>query len=118
MNELERFLDKLQNSSHHTKRMIMWIGVPVIMATIIFVWLAYSDFGYKDESASAPVAAGTSNFEILKNGIKVSVQEFQSFFQNIKEKISQTNSFNVEVPENTATTSLNTSETSTTTVNQ
>lgn len=106
MNDLEKALERLQNSSRHTKNMIMWIGVPVIMAATVFLWLNYSDFGYEEKSANSQASSSPSNFEILKNGVGVSIKEFQSLFQNIKEKIGQTNNFNITAPENEATSTI------------
>jgi ABC-type cobalt transport system substrate-binding protein len=115
MNELEKLINKLQNSSHHTKRLIMWTGVPVIMVIVVFIWLTYSNFGYTDESASAPVAAeGPSNFEIFKNGLNISIKEIQSLIQSVKDKMGRTNSFDIKTSESTATTSLDISEASST----
>jgi hypothetical protein len=100
MNDLEKYLEKLQNANHHTKNMIMWIGTLTIMAIVVTVWLNYSDFGVKEESAIAPVADKTSSWETIKNGIGVTVKELGSVIIGAREKILQTNNLNFEAPEN------------------
>jgi len=100
MNELEEYLERLQNLSHDTKIKIMWIGVPVVMAIVIFIWLPYADFGSK-ESVIADAAGDNeiSKFEILKNGFNVTFKEIGDLFGDLKEKIGQTNSFEIQAPQ-------------------
>jgi len=124
MNELEKYLEKLQNADHHTKNMIMWIGAPLVMALVVFIWLGYSDFGVKEEPVEAETQEKTSNFEIFKNGLSATIQELQSMIGNAREKIFQTNNLNFEAPEeiiqnnvSTATALIATTTTATTTIN-
>jgi energy-coupling factor transporter transmembrane protein EcfT len=105
MNDLERWLKRLQGADHKTKKIIMWIGTTVIMVVIIFIWLNYSFFGYiatPDQSNKTSAESGPSNFEIFKNGLMVTLHDIQSLIQSAKEKITQTNSFDIEGAENSA----------------
>lgn len=113
MDDLEEYIEKLQNLDHHTKIKIMWIGVPVVMAVVIFIWLSFSNFGLQGEKVVSEESAVVgqeeiSKFEVLKNGLAVTIKEIGNLLKDFKEKISQTNTFEITAPEqnleNTAST--------------
>ncbi len=99
MNDLEKYFEKLQNSSQDKKRVIMLIGVPVAMALVIYVWLIFADFSFKENAVAEPKEEKISKLGVFNNGIKATLQELRSFIKNFKDKINQTNSFNIEIPE-------------------
>ena len=100
MDSLEKYIEKLQNLGHDEKKKIMWVGVPIIMALVIVFWFSYSDFGVKEDYGSVE-SQEVSKFEIFKNGLKVSFEEIKKVFNDFKGKINETNSFNIDIQENT-----------------
>jgi len=103
MRALEKHIEKIQNYSEETKKKIMWVGVPIVMFIVISFWLSYSDLSFKQERASSENQE-VSKFEIFKNGFKVSFEEIKNLINNFKEKIEETNSFNIEAPKDSAQT--------------
>ena len=99
---LKKYLKKLQSFDEDRKKIIMIIGVPVIMIIVVFVWLAYADFGLKSEEAEVGIVEKeSSDFDIFKKGLNVTLKELQSLFGDLKEKINRSNSFDVEVDDAT-----------------
>jgi hypothetical protein len=94
---LKKYLKKLQSFDEDRKKIIMIIGVPIIMIIVVFTWLAYADFGTKEEAEVNVVEKESSDFDIFKKGLNVTFKELQSLFGDLKEKINQSNSFDVEV---------------------
>lgn len=118
MNDFEKWLERIQSANHKTKKIITWVGTSVIMATIIYLWLTYSSFGYTpEESTSVTTPENPSNFEILKNGLNVSIKEIQDLIQTIKDKITRTNSFDIGAANEPLATSTDLLQTSTTSEN-
>jgi len=116
MNEFEKYIEKLQDLEHHKKMRIMWIGVPITMAVIIFIWLSFTNFGPQEVKTETVAVAGqeeVSAFEVLKNGFMVTLKEAGDMFKALKEKVSQTNTFEVTAPkQNNSTNSVNATTTS------
>ena len=98
MNGLEEYIEKLQNLSHNEKIKIMWIGVPIVMAVTVFIWLSFTDLGFQ-KNVPAEEKEETSKFEVLKNGFSVTIKEIGGMFKDLKEKINKTNSFEIKVPQ-------------------
>lgn len=98
MDDLEGYIEKLQNLSHDVKKKIMWIGVPIIMFVIIFVWFSYTDFGLKTDDATNNNEQ-ISKLKILKNGFMVTLKDAGNLLKDFKEKINQTNTFEITAPE-------------------
>jgi hypothetical protein len=97
MNDLEKNLEQLQNLSHEKKIKIMWIGVSIAMIMIIFIWFSYTDFGFKKDNA-ADATKDISKLEILKNGFKATLKDAGNLLKDFKEKINQTNTFEIQAP--------------------
>lgn len=115
MNEFEEYIEKLQNLSHKEKIKIMWIGVPIIMLAIIFVWFSFTDFSFK-KNADIKTNEEMSKLTILKNGFNVTLQEAGNLLKDFKEKINQTYSFEITAPiEKTSDVSITSLEVATTT---
>lgn len=111
MNEFEKFLEQLQNLRRNTKIKIIWIGAPLTTALIIYSWFTFVGFGINETVVKKSAESEKiSKLEIFKNGFKVTIQELQSFAKTAKEKISQTNSFNIEAPKNEDNEILKTAE--------
>jgi len=122
MNEIEKYIEQLQDLDHKTKIRIMWIGVPIVMAITIFIWLSFSNFGLQEEvSLPAGDLPKVEKFEVLKNGLMVTLKEAGDMFKTLKEKISQTNTFIIEPlidkTSDISTTSPKAATTTTTTTN-
>jgi len=121
MNELEEYIEKLQNLDRNAKIKIMWIGVPIVMAVIIFIWLSFSSFGSQEEKIEPVAVAGqeeVSAFQVLKNGFMVTLKEAGNLLKDFKEKINQTNTFIIEPPvEKTSDISTTSPKVATTTTN-
>jgi heme/copper-type cytochrome/quinol oxidase subunit 2 len=98
MNGLEEYIEKLQNLSHNEKIKIMWIGVPIVMAVTVFIWLSFTNLGFQ-KSVPAEEKEEVSKFEVLKNGFSVTIKEIGSMFKDLKEKINKTNSFEIKAPQ-------------------
>ena len=75
----------------------MWIGVPIAMAIIIFVWFSYTDFGF-NKDVSADTSKEASKLEILKNGFRATLKDAGNLLKDFKEKINQTNTFEIQAP--------------------
>lgn len=100
MNDFEKIFEPLQDLEHHHKKMIMWIGIPIAMAIVVLVWISYTDFSFKSITESQAVKDEVSSWDIIKNGLKVTIQDAGDLFNKIKEKVGQTNSFEVKPSEN------------------
>lgn len=98
MNGLEEYIEKLQNLSHNEKIKITWIGVPIVMAAVVFIWLSFTDLGFQ-KNVPDDVKEEASKFEILKSGFSVTVKEIGGMFKDLKDKINKTNSFEIKAPQ-------------------
>ena len=100
MNEFEKILEQLQDLSHEIKTRIMWIGVPIVMAIIVFIWFSFTDFsfsarGWKKDTGVEP-SDSFSKLEILKKGFSETLKDAGNLLKDFKEKINQTNTFIIE----------------------
>lgn len=97
MDELEKWIEGLQGESHETKIKIMWIGVPILMIIIIFIWFSFTDFSFK-KNTDIKTNEDMSKLTILKNGFNVTLKEAGDLLKDFKEKINQTYSFEITAP--------------------
>ncbi|MBU4348387.1 hypothetical protein KJ671_02745 [Patescibacteria group bacterium] len=97
---LKKYLKKIQSFDEDRKKIIMIIGVPIVMIIVVFVWLAYADFGQKEEVKENVKEEKISDFEVFKKGLNITLVELRSLFGDLREKIKQSNSFDIEVQEN------------------
>ncbi len=95
MSDWEKHIEKLHKLDDGTKMKIMWIGVPLVMALVVWIWFSFSNFGVKSSPAVVESQEG-SKFEVFKNGLQTTFEEAKKLINGIKEKIIQTNSFNIE----------------------
>ncbi|MHB9019297.1 MAG: hypothetical protein ACYC3G_00260 [Minisyncoccota bacterium] len=95
MNEFEERIEKLQNLSHEEKIKIMWIGVPIVMIAVIFVWLSFTDFSFKKDINNNS-SEEISKLQILKNGFAVTIKDARNLFNNFKDQINQSYSFEIK----------------------
>ncbi len=98
MNEFEEYLEKLQNLDHDTKIKVMWIGVSIAMIVIIFIWFSFTDFSFKKNTGVEP-SDSFSKLEILKKGFSETLKDAGNLLKDFKEKIDQTNTFEIKAPE-------------------
>ncbi|GEM_PF-2297401 len=96
MNEFEKIIEQLQDLDNDKKIKIIWIGVPIVMIAIIFIWLSFTDFSFKSEAINSNEEI--SKFEVLKNGLAVTLKDAGNLLKDFKEKINQTNTFELTAP--------------------
>jgi len=99
MNDFEKHLDKLQSLEHNQKKIVMWVGVLITMAIVVFIWVSYMDFSFKNVTENKVVKEEVSKWQIFKNGLKVTIQDAGELIDKIKDKAGQTNSFEIKTPE-------------------
>ena len=68
------------------------------MVVIIFIWLSYADFNYAGHVTSNSKDE-VSKLEILKDGFIVTLKEAGDLLKGFKEKINQTNTFEIQAPQ-------------------
>ncbi|MEK7462870.1 MAG: hypothetical protein AAB621_00700 [Patescibacteria group bacterium] len=110
MNDLEKNLEQLQNLSRDKKIKIMWIGVPIVMIAVVFIWLSYTDFSFKKDD-DIDTKNDVSKLEILKNGFKATLKDAGNLLKDFKEKINQTNTFEITAPASSTQASATTTTT-------
>lgn len=98
MNEFEKLIEDLQSLEHDKKIKIMWIGVPIVMIVVVVIWLSFTDFSFKKDTGVEP-SDNFSKLEILKKGFSATLKDAGNLLKDFKEKINQTNTFEIKAPE-------------------
>ncbi len=97
MNDLEKYLEKLHGLHEDTKKKIMWVGVPITMILVVWVWLSLGGFNLNPASVSQSDQE-VSKFEIFKNGLKATFEEAKKMIDDAKQKFLKSTSFNIDIP--------------------
>jgi hypothetical protein len=106
MDRPKNFLEKLQSSDEATKQRWLVGSAAVIMAIVVFLWLAYFNalvVGPKDAASGSDIRTGSTGatfFGTMKNGISVIYNGFWAKLRAFGNILEQPREYIIKPPTN------------------